>query len=179
VSEDSAEEHDRITKEARRQAHEESARAEEEAKVFAARVAAGALTGEAGVEAVRQQGVIYGGLIGVGVIMLQPFLGARSLDAAAKVSVIAFAVAIPLLAALVMVNRQETFRQRRTSSKSVTVAQVIGQGAAFAGIVAGFWHISWIAGVTFLAAGFVGMLVHAAGWVRLEVDQDTSPSGDH
>jgi hypothetical protein len=86
-------------------------------------------------------------------------------------------VAIPLLAALVMVNRQEVFRRRWTPSVSVTIAQVIAQSAAFVGIVAGFWHIDWIAGVAFLAAGLVGVLVHSAGYWRLEGDQNpTAPS---
>jgi hypothetical protein len=61
------------------------------------------------------------------------------------VSIIAFSVAIPMLAAPVMVNRQETFRGRRTPSVSVTSAEVIAQGAAFVGLVAAFWHIYWIA----------------------------------
>jgi hypothetical protein len=39
--------------------------------------------------------------------MVQPFLTAPSLDASAKICIVAFAVAIPLIAALVMVNRQE------------------------------------------------------------------------
>jgi hypothetical protein len=86
----------------------------------------------------------------------------------ATVSVIAFAVAIPLLAALILVNRQETFRGRRTTSITVTVAQSIAQGGAFVGIVAGFWHITWVAGVTFLGAGLVGLGVHSAGWWRVE-----------
>ena len=62
-----------------------------------------------------------------------------------------------------MVNRQEVFRRRRTPSVNVTIARVIAQLAAFVGIVAGFWHILWVAGVVFLTAGFVGMLVHSAG----------------
>ena len=44
----------------------------------------------------------------------------------------------------------------------------MGQAAAFVGIVAGFWHITWIAGVTFLAAGLVAVLIHSAGFWRLE-----------
>lgn len=137
-----------------------------------------AVTGEAGEEAVRQLGLIYGGLIGIAVVMVQPFLAAASLDATAKVAVIAFSVAIPLLAALAMVNRQEAFRHRRTPSLSVTITQVIAQLAAFIGIVAGFWHIDWRAGVAFLAAGFVGVLVHSAGYWRLEENQDPSQGGE-
>jgi hypothetical protein len=50
----------------------------------------------------------------------------------------------------------------------VTVGQAIGQGAAFVGIVAGFWHITWIAGVTFLVAAFVALGIHSAGFWRVE-----------
>jgi hypothetical protein len=137
-----------------------------------------ALTGEGGEEAVKQDGLIYGGLIGIAVVMVQGFLEAPSRDTSARVSIIAFAVAIPLLAALVMVNRQESFRRRRTPSASVTSAKVVAQGAAFVGLVAGFWHIDWIAGAVFLSAGFVGLFVHSAGWWRLERDQNPSQGGD-
>jgi hypothetical protein len=58
-------------------------------------------------EWLRQNNLIYGGLIGIGVLMVQPFLTAGSLDLSAKVCVVAFSVAIPLLAALVLVNQQE------------------------------------------------------------------------
>jgi hypothetical protein len=95
-------------------AHEAGANAKEQAKAQVRRAEAEAVTGETGEEALRQLGLIYGGLIGIAVVMVQPFLAAASLDATAKVSVIAFSVAIPLLAALVMVNRQEAFRHRRT-----------------------------------------------------------------
>ena len=171
MSDDSAEDHARVAEEARRIAHEAGANAKEQAKAQVRRAEAEAVTGETGEEAVRQLGLIYGGLIGIAVVMVQPFLAAASLDATAKVSVIAFSVAIPLLAALVMVNRQEAFRHRRTPSLSVTITQVIAHLAAFIGIVAGFWHIDWRAGVAFLAAGFVGVLVHSAGYWRLEENQ--------
>ena len=109
--------------------------------------------------------------------MVQPFLAATTLDASAEISIIAFAVAIPLLAALVLINRQEAFRGRRTASVSVTIAQAIAQLAAFVGIVAGFWHITWIAGVTFLAMGVVAVGVHSAGFWRVESPQGPAPSG--
>jgi hypothetical protein len=41
------------------------------------------------------------------VVLVQPFLTAPSLDRSATICVVAFSVAIPLLAALVLVNRQE------------------------------------------------------------------------
>ena len=72
-------------------------------------------------EAVRQLGPIYAGLIGVAVLMVHPLLTAASLDESATASVIAFPVAIPLLAALIMVNRQEVFRGRPTPAATFTV----------------------------------------------------------
>jgi hypothetical protein len=33
---------------------------------------------------------------------------------------------------------------------------VVAQNLAFVGVVAGFWHITWIAGVGMLAGGLVG-----------------------
>jgi hypothetical protein len=91
-------------------------------------------------EVLGQLGLIYGGLILIGVYRVQPFLTAPSLDASAKVTIVSFAVAIPLLAALVMVNRQEAFRGRLTTSRIVAVTRVVAQNCAFVGIVAGFWQ---------------------------------------
>jgi hypothetical protein len=101
----------------------------------------------------RQINLIYGALIGIGVVMVQPFLTAASLDLSATICVVAFSVAIPLLAALMLINRREAFRGRRTASVLVSIAQVVGQFAAFAGVVAGFWNILWIARVGMLASG--------------------------
>jgi hypothetical protein len=85
-------------------------------------------------EWLRRNNLIYGALIAIGVFMMQPFLTAPSLDPTASICVIAFAVAIPLLAALVMVNRQEAFRRRASRSVLVTLAQVVGELAAGAAV---------------------------------------------
>ena len=45
---------------------------------------------------------------------MQPFLTAGSLDLSARICVVAFSVAIPLLAGLLVLNRQEIFRGRAT-----------------------------------------------------------------
>jgi hypothetical protein len=131
VSDDPEREHDREADEARRMAREAEERARADAERIAAdaeRITAAALTGEGEREGIRQLGLIYGGLIGVAVVMVQPFLAAPSLDGSATISIIAFSVAIPLLGGLVMVNWQETFRGRRSTSVSVTVSQAIAQG---------------------------------------------------
>ena len=160
MNDDSEQGHARVADEARRRAREAEAEAE--------RIAAMTETGEMKEEVLRQVGVMYGGLIAVAVVMVQGFLEASSLDTPARVGTIAFAVAIPLLAALVLVNRQEAFRGRRTTSVSVTLARAIAQLAAFVGLVAAFWDITWVAGMTFLVVSLVAVGVHSAGFWRVE-----------
>jgi hypothetical protein len=179
VSEDSEQEYARIAKEARREANQAAERAKTDAERVAQEkegIQEEMVSGEAKNEALRQNGVIYGGLIGIAVVIIQPFLAAASLDTAAKISIIAFAVAVPLLAALILVNRQEVFRGRQTSSVLVILAQSVGLAAACVGIVGAFWHISWVAGVCILASGVVAMGVHSAGWWKLESRRDPASS---
>jgi len=126
-------------------------------------------------EWLRQNNLIYGGLIGIGVVLVQLFLTAASHDLSATICVVAFSVAIPLLAALVLINRQEVFRRRVTRSVTVEIARVVAQLCAAAGVVAGFWHIRWIAGGAVLASGLVVIAVHSAGYVRLELKEPGDP----
>jgi hypothetical protein len=126
-------------------------------------------------EWIRQFNWSYAGLLGIGAVMVQPFLAADSLEVSATVSVVAFSVAIPLLAALLMVSWQESFRGRMTDSRTVTAARPIAQMAALVGVVAGFWHIHWLAGVGLLASTLVAIGVHSAGWSRLELSQEATP----
>jgi amino acid transporter len=121
-------------------------------------------------EWIRQSNLIYGGLGAAGLVVVQPFLSTSSLDLAAMVCVIAFAVSIPLLAALLVLNRQEAYRQRVTKSRLVSVAKAVAQGSAFVGLTAAFWHISMAAGIVFLLVGFIAVGVHSSGYIHLEYD---------
>jgi len=137
---------------------------------------------ELGEEWLRQDNVIYGGLMAIGIVFVQALLP-YSLNASAMTCVLAFAVAIPLLAALIMVNRQEQFRHRRSSSRTVVGARAIAQGTAFLGLVAGFWHLNWIAGVVLLGSSLVALGVHSAGLTVLELGPSAlgqqDPPGTH
>ena len=126
-------------------------------------------------EWLRQLSLTYGALIGIGVVMVAPFLTAASLDLSAKICVVAFSVAIPLLAALVLLNRQEAFRRRMTRSIVVETARAVAQLCAFVGVVAGFWHILWIAGVGMLAGGLAGVAVQSVGYWHVERDRQPPP----
>ncbi|MFD3406406.1 hypothetical protein ACFWUU_37315 [Kribbella sp. NPDC058693] len=121
-------------------------------------------------EWIRQSNLIYGGLAAAGLVVVQPFLTSSPLDLPAKICVIAFAVSIPLLAALLVLNRQEEFRRRVTRSRLVAVAKAIAQGSAFVGIAAAFWHISMVAGIVFVLVGFFAVGVHSSGYMHLEYD---------
>jgi hypothetical protein len=129
-------------------------------------------------EWIGQNNLIYGGLIAIGLVLIQPFLTVTGLDWSARVCVIAFSAAIPLLAALVLVNRQESFRRRVTDSPVVRVTQSIAQLLAFVGVVAGFWHIMWLAGVVIMVSGFAAVMVHSAGYVRLEQAAKATAPGE-
>jgi hypothetical protein len=132
---------------------------------------------ELGDEWLRQDNVIYGGLMAIGIVFVQALLPYK-VDASALTCVIAFAVAIPLLAALIMVNRHEQFRRRRSSSRTVVGARAIAQGAAFLGVVAGFWHLHWIAGVVILGSALTALGVHSAGITVLELQPATLRQDD-
>jgi hypothetical protein len=119
-------------------------------------------------ETIRQDNLIYGGLVGIGIVMVQPFLITESLNRSAMIAVVAWSVAIPLLAALLLVNRHETFRGRRTPSRIVAAARSLAMLFGLVGLVAGFWHIHWIAGAGVLAGSLVATGVHSAGFTRLE-----------
>jgi hypothetical protein len=138
--------------------------AEEEAERLARRLTQDPELGE---EWLRQENLIYGGLIAIGIVMVQALLPYPP-DASATTCVVAFAVAIPLLAALILVNRHEQFRRRRTTSRIVAAARAVAQGAAFLGLVAGFWHLDWIAGAVVVASSLVAVGVHSAGFTALE-----------
>jgi hypothetical protein len=126
-------------------------------------------------EWLRQNNLVYSGLIAIGVVMVQPFLTAASLDLSAKICVVAFSVTIPLLAALILVNQLEAFGRRMAKSVLVAIARVVALNGTLAGVVAGFWHILWIAGVGMLAGGLMGVAVRSAGYVRLERDRGPAP----
>ncbi|GAA4711039.1 hypothetical protein GCM10023263_58800 [Phytohabitans rumicis] len=130
-------------------------------------------------ESLRQNSLMYGGLIAIGAVMVQPFLtpGAASLDLSAKICVIAFSLAIPLLSALIMLNRHETYRRRMTSSVVVLVAQQVALGLGFVGVVGGFWHIMPIAGIAILVGTGLGVAVHSAGYIRVEEEDAQATQG--
>ncbi|MCD2443046.1 hypothetical protein LQ757_12255 [Agromyces sp. SYSU K20354] len=119
-------------------------------------------------EWLRQNNLMYGALVGICIVLVQPLVTVAAPSSLGLASIILFAIAIPLLAALIMLNWQEHYRHRLARSRTVTVARSLAMGAAFAGVVTTFWEISWIAGVGLLVSAFVALFVHGAGYAGVE-----------
>ena len=113
---------------------------------------------------IRQDNLIYGGLIGVGVVIIQPFLTATSLDLSAFIAVIAFAVALPLLGSMVIVDYQANPSGSYPSWAGLgAIAKSVGIGGACVGVVAALWHVHWIAGAVVLVSGAAALAVLIVG----------------
>jgi hypothetical protein len=119
-------------------------------------------------EWLRQDNLIYGGLIAGCVAVMQPFLALPDPDLSASIAVVSFAIALPLLVALLLVNQHEVFRHQQARLRRLSVAKALGQGLAVIGIAAALWHVLWIAGVALLVSGLVALGVHSAGFSRVE-----------
>jgi hypothetical protein len=119
-------------------------------------------------EWLRQNNLMYGALVGISIVLVQPLITDAAPSPLALASIILFATAIPMLAGLIVLNWQELYRHRLATSRTVTVARSLAMGAAFAGIVTTFWSVNWIAGVVLLISAVVAMFVHSAGYTGVE-----------
>jgi hypothetical protein len=75
------------------------------------------------------------------------------------ISLYAFAVAIPLLAASIMLNNILWVAKYGSNSKWILIVKHISPICAIIGIIAVFWHLSWISGLVFSISGGIGYLV--------------------
>ena len=117
---------------------------------------------------IGESSLINGGLAGLGLIIMQPFMYKGEFTGLpAKVCVIAFAISTPILAALVLLNHEESFRGHLSNSLIVVVAKSVAQTAAVVGFVASVWHIDPLAGKIAIASCIFAMAAHSAGYSKL------------
>ena len=126
----------------------------------------------------QQALVTYGGLIAIGVVILQALISAQSLDLPLLISILAFAIALPLLAVMVLVNHAQASYRYASYPKYLTVVILLGQGGAFIGVLAAFWHISWIAAILLLISGGIGLVVYTVYSKQLIRDNPADTTGD-
>lgn len=111
---------------------------------------------------------IYAGLIGVGIVMMQPFMyQGEYVGTAAIVCVLSFAFSIPTLSALLLLNFSEEFSRHFSTSKAIGLVRGIAQFAAGVGFIAAFWHIHPTAGMLATFGCLVGVVVYSVGYSAL------------
>jgi hypothetical protein len=101
-----------------------------------------------------------GALIAISLVLLQDVLSSPSLDIPLTVTSCAFAIAIPLLSAKLMINFEESKAGYYVPSNRVKFLYWAGMGAAFVGINAAFWHLSWLIGSLFAISSLLAILFY-------------------
>ena len=118
----------------------------------------------------QQQLIAYGSLVAIGVVILQAFLTTASLDLPSVISVLALAVSLPMLSTAVLITHAQASYQYASWPWYLTMVIVIGQTAAFIGVVAALWHISWVAGIVIVASTVIGLVAYRDYLKRLDID---------
>lgn len=111
--------------------------------------------------------LICAGLIGISIIIMQDFISlgvftsSKTLDIAALFSVLAFALALPLLAVRLLFTFEEASRKYTVAHKlDLRTAYWIGVVLAPVGIALAFWHIHWIAGLLISVSMILGVILY-------------------
>lgn len=121
-------------------------------------------------ELIRTDTLINVGLIVLGVYILQAFMSSSVSDLAARVSVAAWAVAIPLLAFQVLLNQVLESHRYASNPVYMVLARGLGLGGAVIGFGAAVWHVWVPASVVLAVSGLGGLLIYQAYRRRLERD---------
>lgn len=124
-------------------------------------------------EWIRAEQVINAGLIVVGVYVVQALLATGAADLPARVSIVSWAAAIPLLAGLAMLNLVRESYRYASFPLYWKIASGIAEGSALVGFVAAFWHIWFPAAIVSAASGAGGIALYQVYVRRLE--RDNSP----
>lgn len=104
--------------------------------------------------------IYAGGLIAIGLIILQGFLSLSTLDVAAFIAVFAFAFSIPILSCNIIINFARRGTTIEPSKYEVLLFYVPGAVVSLIGIVATFWHICWVAAVIFSVSMVLAFFVY-------------------
>src|ERR1700730_16353647 len=121
-------------------------------------------------ELIRMDTLINVGLIVLGVYVFQAFISSSVTDVAARVSVAAWAVAIPLLAFLVLLSQLLGSYRYASNPLYVVLARGLALGAAVIGFGAAIWHVWMPASIVLIASVLGGFFVYQAYHRRLERD---------
>jgi hypothetical protein len=118
-------------------------------------------------EWIRADTTVNAAFIVVGVYLVQTFLATGVTDLAARISIVAWAVAIPLLAALAMLNVVREWYRYTSYPFYWGIAWSVGHGAALIGLGAAFWHIWSPAAIVLIVSGVAGIALYQVSVHRL------------
>jgi hypothetical protein len=129
----------------------------------------------------RLYNLYIGGLMALILVVLQAVLGLDKPDIWVTASVSTFAIALPLLGGVLIVNlveeRYPYGRTRSASARCLNICFILGIVTTFTGLDASFWHISWLAGVLFLVTLLVTAIVCV--WYGSDLEEKSGdPDGD-
>ncbi len=111
-------------------------------------------------------------LIGISLIILQDYISIGITDSAVFISLIAFSLALPLLAGTIFYfgfELQNDYTLLRYRFTEITI--ITGALSALIGIDAALWHLTWIAGAVFIITLFVVYLGIAMNLPNLKIVQ--------
>ncbi len=66
-----------------------------------------------------------------------------------------------MLSSLVMINLMQVRSPSINYPVYFTLTKVTGQGGAFLGVAAAFWHMAWFMGMLISLSGVFGLLIYA------------------
>jgi len=107
---------------------------------------------------------VMGGLIAISFIILQDFISTDKLDIAEFISIVAFSVSLPILGGVLSFYqlwvRDEYYYMTRLSNLIEYQVSMVGIAFSIIGVIAAFWHVSWIAGLIFTLATLIMLIFH-------------------
>jgi hypothetical protein len=121
-------------------------------------------------EWIRSDTVRNAALIVVGIYMVQSLLAISSVDLPAQIALVAWAIAIPLLAAHGMLNVTHESYRYASFPFYMIIVRIVAPIAALVGMVAAFWHVWMPAGIAFIVSGVVAFAAYSAYSRRLDRD---------
>lgn len=116
----------------------------------------------------QQTDLVYAGLAGVAIVFIQDYVAIVDLNLAATVSLLAFAIALSLLGALVVLNAIQAGYRYAPYPWWMTLAVTTALGASIVGIVAAFWSVSAEAGGVVVATAVLATILVIAYRNRLD-----------
>lgn len=112
--------------------------------------------------------MIAGGLVAFSLIMIQAFISLGQPDTPTLISIIAFAIAIPMLVFSFLLNELFHITTKLEVTRGYRFIWSLGIFSSIVGIVAAFWHISWYAGLAMIISGFIGSIVFISNDVQVK-----------